>query len=242
MSSKGILDTQYAVERKQKPELIFRYKTRARFVANCALKYLGRGQGLDILDLGAAEGLTMSEMDRLMPGSTIDGVEFSPELLERAEQMPSNLTLTAGDVTALPAEIKSKQYDIVSALALLEHLSNPIEAVCEAAEVLKPGGVFIASSPNPFWDDVSTKLGLLRDEQHETDMTEEMMIGLVHKAGLTSIRFERFMWSPVSILPYLHVPVPPGLSLSVDAAVQRLRVFDRLFVNQAVIAKKPDVA
>ncbi len=242
MPSKGILDTHYAVERKRKPALVFRYKTRARFVADRALQYLGRQTGLEILDFGAADGLTMQEMDRLMPGNTITGVEFSAELLAQAAPMPENLTLAAGDVTCLPPELKSKQYDLVSALALLEHLPRPIDAVLEAAAVLKPGGRVIASSPNPFWDHVSTKLGLLRDEQHETEMTRQTMIRLVEEAGLELVRFERFMWSPVSFLPYLHIPVSPSLSLAVDSVVQRLRVFNRLYVNQAVIARKSAVA
>lgn len=238
MTSKGILDTQYALDREKKPELIFRYKTRAQFVANCATTHLGGHIGLNVLDFGAAEGLTIRELDSLMPGGHITGIEYSQDLVDRAVDLPPNVILRQGDVTALPAEVKEKQYDVVSALALLEHLPNPLEAVKEAASVLAPGGLFVASAPNPFWDDVSTTLGLLRDEQHEMEMTQDVMTALVEDAGLSSIGFERFMWSPVAFLPYLKIPVNPRLSLVVDGAVRKLRVFDWLYVNQAIIAQK----
>ena len=241
MNSKGILDTQYALDRERKPELIFRYKTRAQFVANCAHRYLGGHMGLSILDFGAAEGLTIRELDVLMPGGRITGVEFSQELIDKAVPLPQNVSLVKGDVTQLDTELKESKYDVVSALALLEHLPNPLDAVKEASAVLAPGGLFIASSPNPFWDDVSTKLGLLRDEQHEVEMTETFMTTLVADAGLELIRFERFMWSPVAFLPYLKIRVNPSLSLSVDRAVSKLRIFDWLYVNQAIIARKPSV-
>jgi 2-polyprenyl-3-methyl-5-hydroxy-6-metoxy-1,4-benzoquinol methylase len=240
MTSKGILDTKYALERKTKTELIFRYKTRAQFVADCAQKYLGRRRALDILDFGAAEGLTILELDRLLPSSTITGIEFSLELIDRAVELPANIVLLQGDVTQLSTAVKAKKYDVVSALALLEHLPNPALAVKEAADVLKPGGLFIASSPNPFWDDISTKLGLLRDGQHEVKMTKQTMISITEEASLEVVSFERFMWSPVAVLPYLKMNVNPKFALAVDRAVQKLRVFNPLFVNQAIIARKGD--
>ncbi len=239
--SKGVLDKKYAIERLKKPELNFRFRVRATFVKNAIKKYLKKTENLEILDFGAAEGLTMLEMSKLLPGSNLIGIEYSQELINQAPELPENIKLMQGDVTDLENILKNSQFDAVSALAILEHLKNPEKALKEAFEALKPGGLFIASSPSPFWDHISTKLGLLKDEQHEVDMTKKLMIQIAKDAGFEVMKFTRFMWSPISFLPYLKIRVSPKFSLTVDNIVSKLFIFNWLFVNQAIIARKPKI-
>lgn len=193
--------------------------------------------GLNILDFGAAEGLTLLELDRLLPGNRICGIEYSGELIEKAPKLPGNIKLLKGDVTRLSDEVKRQSYDVVVALALLEHLKNPIDCLREAKSVMNTGGLLIATSPNPFWDDVSTRLGLLKGGQHETDMSRRIMIEIASKAGFEIVGFERFMWAPVSVLPYLGIRLSPRMSLRIDRLVNRLHVFNFLFVNQLIVLK-----
>ena len=237
-TSKGVLDERYASERLRKPELIFRYKTRARLVYNCVKKYTGRVSGISLLDFGAAEGLTLLELNNLLNDSNLIGVEFSKELLMKAPVMPANVELKEGDVTSLPADIPDESFDIVCALALLEHLPQPVRAIKEAKNKLKTGGIFVATSPSPFWDNVSTKLGLLREDQHETDMNRRLMKQMIRDAGMEVITFDRFMFTPVAFLPYLKLKISPSFSLSVDKIVSRLKIFNWLFVNQVIIGRK----
>lgn len=236
---KGILDKEYAIERLHKPELKFRFKVRAAFVKNAIKKYLRSTSGIKLLDFGAAEGLTMLEMNNLLPESNFTGIEYSEELINQAPTLPENIKLIKGDVTNIDNKTIKNDYDVVSALALLEHLKEPLLAVKQAFNFLKPGGLFIASSPSPFWDNISTRLGLLRDEQHEVKINKRMMKQLVLAAGFEPLSFKRFMWSPISFLSYLKLNVSPSLSLFVDNLVCKIFVFNWLFVNQAIIAKKP---
>jgi 2-polyprenyl-3-methyl-5-hydroxy-6-metoxy-1,4-benzoquinol methylase len=238
MQSKGVLDDRYAIERLHKPELIFRYKVRSRFVKKNVSTFLQKDRNLNIIDFGAAEGLTLLEMNRLFPESNFLGIEYSEALIKKAPELTQNIKLIQGDVTRLSPEIKEDNYDVVCALALLEHLKNPLDAVLEAKRVLRKGGLFIASSPNPFWDHVSTRLKLLRDEQHEVDINRKVMLELLHNAGMELVVFRKFMWSPVSILPYLNIKVNPDFSLKIDAFIAKLKIFNWLFVNQAIIARK----
>lgn len=236
---KGILEQSYAIGRQKKPELIFRFKVRARVVADAVQHYLDKLKQINILDFGSAEGLTLLELNSLLPNSTFTGIEYSKELIQLAPKLPSNIKLIQGDVTNLSHEIKKHVYGVVSALALLEHLSNPIEAVKEATTVLRPGGLFIATCPNPFWDNVSTWLGLLPDKQHAVDMNKVKLIEMVKKAGLKVITYKRFMWAPFSVLPYLKINISPSLSLKLDRIVRALKIFNMFFVNQIIIARKP---
>ena len=73
MSRQGVLDQNYAKERQKKLELVHRYKVRAKVVENAVRCYLGRADNLNILDFGAAEGLTLKELDRLLPRYSLDG-------------------------------------------------------------------------------------------------------------------------------------------------------------------------
>lgn len=237
--SQGVLDAQYARERTTRLELAFRYRVRARVVADALRRFLPRYARPRLLDLGCADGRTLAELEALLPaGSELVGIERSEELLAQAPALPANVELVCGDVAKLPEAVRGP-FDVVSALAVLEHLPDPAQAVCEAARVLRPGGLFVATCPSPTWDGIATRLGLLADEQHEVELDRTGLIGLATGAGLEVLAFERFMWAPVGLLPYLRVPVSPDTALRLDRLVSRLRLLDFGFVNQALIARRP---
>jgi len=240
--SKGVLDKQYATERIKKHELIFRYKVRAQLVASMAKKYLGKNNGLNILDFGAADGLTITVLNQLIPNSEITGIEYSTSLIEQAPKLPENIYLQQGDVNNLDSEFKKGQFDVVSSLAILEHLKDPIQSIREAYECLKPGGLFIATSPSPLWDDIASALCLLKEDQHEIEMTKDRMILFPRQAGFEVIKYSKFMWTPIAILPYLKFTISPSFALKVDNIVDKLKIFNWLFVNQVVIARKPFIS
>lgn len=238
MESIGVLDKTYSDKRKRKPELKFRLKVRAQTVARAVKKYYLGTTDLDILDLGAAEGKTLFELDKMIPGNNYLGIEYSESLINDAPPLPKNINLVQGDVTKLPKNIASESIDVVSALAVLEHLPSPVEALKESFRVLKKGGILIASSPSPFWDHISGKLGLLKDDQHEVEMTKKFFKEIFIEAEFELVSYKRFMWAPVSFLPYFHIPVGAKFSLFVDQIISKLFIFNFLFVNQTVIARK----
>ena len=235
---RGVLDKTYAAGRRDKAHLVFRYKVRARIVADAIKSHVGTSGSFRLLDLGSAEGLTLLELNSSLPLGTYVGVEYNGELVRCAPELPSNIRLVTGDVTHLPEGIQDTPFDIVSALAVLEHLAEPDKAVAEAARSLRQGGLFVATCPNPFWDAVAARLGLLQGIDHVTDMNKDRMIRIAEKAGMEVLSFERFMWAPVGVLTYLQVPVSPSYSLKLDRRIRRVRIFDWLFANQYVIARR----
>lgn len=235
----GVLDENYACDRMTKPELRWRLATRARVVADAARLYLQSRPVPRVLDMGCAEGRTLVEMSRLLPGSSFDGIEYSKDLVDAAGTLPDYVRIWQGDITALPASISAESYDIVSALAVLEHLSFPVCAIKEAQRILKPGGIFVATSPSPAWDHFSVTLGLLKGDDHVSDVNRSFLMGLVREAGLEPLQYRRFMWAPVAFLPYLHIRPSPRLALRIDRIIEALRFLNWTFVNQAIIAKKP---
>jgi SAM-dependent methyltransferase len=139
----------------------------------------------------------------------------------------------------LPASLRPGSYDLCTALAVLEHLREPAACVREAFRMLRPGGVFVATCPNPFWDHVAGALRMVADEHHEQAMTRGRMIAITGEAGFTDVAFRRFMWAPTGVLPYLGVPLSPSFALRLDSALARVPLLGPGFVNQAVTARRP---
>lgn len=236
--SAGVMGANYAKDRLRVPHLRFRLQVRAQVAVDALRERMPHKRSYRVLEMGAAEGLTLLHTRQLLGGDgQFDGIELSDALLGEAPALPPNVRLIKGDVTALPREIEPG-YDLCMALAVIEHLDDPLACVREAARVLAPGGVFVATCPNPFWDHVAGALHLVADEHHEQEMTKDKLVALVRDAGLVRPRFEPFMWVFVGSLPYLKVPVPARASLAIDRLVRRFPLSGPAFVNQVIIAEK----
>ena len=237
-STKGVEPSSYAEGRLQKPEFIFRYRARARILYHAMLSSFGKATPLRLLDLGSADGLTLLELNSLIDNCSMVGVEFSGDLLQAAPPLPPNIRIIQGDACRLPPELREESWDVVSALAFLEHLSHPELALKEARRMLKPGGILVATCPDPFWEEVSARLGLLDADSHNIRMDKEKMISLCETSGFSVIRYERFMWAPVAFLPYLHIGLSPVFAFYCDNIFGRVPILNRLCVNQYIVAKK----
>ena len=124
-------------------------------------------------------------------------------------------------------------------MVISEHLPNNLQAVQEAKAVLRSGGLFIATCPHPFWDQIATQLGLLKGDFHESPVDKHQLINTIKQAGLKLIAFEPFMWAPVGFLPYLKLPVSPQFGLTIDRLISTIKILNWSFVNQSIIARKP---
>lgn len=240
----GVMDASYAIGRLRKPALRFRYRVRAALAVSAYRRIGGRRERHRVLDLGAAEGATLLEIRALLAGSgRFDGVELSDELLAAAPALPSDTALHRGDVEAdLPAELEPASYDLCTLMAVLEHLRDPLAALENAFAMLRPGGVLVASCPNPTWDEIAGRLRLVADEHHEQQLDAAAMLGLARAAGFEDAEFRPFMWAPVGVLSYAYASFSPRLALTVDEWVSRLPQSRPSFVNQAIVARKPDSA
>lgn len=237
----GVMNPTYASDRRRKLHLRFRYRTRAllafRAFERCGLSM----SDPKVLDFGAADGLTLLELRRLFGGrGHFLGIEYSRELLDDAPPLPDNVALRQGDVTRLRDSVSPGSYDLVTSLAFLEHLSDPSTALQEAYRALKPGGLFLASVPSPAWDSISTRLGLVKGEHHESHLGKKGLVRLLEGNGLELVEFRRFMFAPISFLPYLLLPVPVRPALILDEIIHTVPPLRWLFVNQFVVGRKPD--
>ena len=234
----GVMSNAYASKRK-KLQFEFRYKIRARMLNNAIEKYAVKKDNLKVLDYGSAEGLTLLELNNLLKSAQLFGVEYSKELIASNNHLPENIRILHGDVMNLPKRLKQESFDVASALAVLTQLPNQGKAAIEEAlDVLKPGGIFVATLPNPCWDKIAIALGLLPGNFSESPMGKRQIVSLIEECGLDVLSYEPFMFALSGFLPYLGLRVPIDQSIFFDKAINKLGILNWGFVNQCVIARK----
>ena len=117
--------------------------------------YAGFFSGIDI---GTADGLMLRNLKDTFPNATCAGIEYAKDLMACCES--KTIHLIQGDAVVLP--IKDNAFDVVIATAIIEHVSEPIQLIREAFRVLRGNGIFIVTTPHPFWEGIATYIGHLK--------------------------------------------------------------------------------
>ena len=103
---------------------------------------------MSLLDVGCGAGLFAEPLARL--GADVVGVDPAPAAIEaarhHAEETGARLAYRAATVEALAEE--PRLFDVVSAMEVVEHTADPKLFVATAASLVKPGGLFLASTLN----------------------------------------------------------------------------------------------
>lgn len=186
--------------------------------------------------MGCADGLTLLEMQHRLQEGKFSGIELSDGLAALAQSR--GIKIFVADMCDLSNHIQDSTYDVVTAMAVLEHLPFPETAVKEAFRVLKPGGILIATCPDPKWESISKRWGLFRDETHYSHFDKVRFQDVATQCGFKLAVYARFMSAVLGITPYLKLPLPVEFALIVDRAVHSLRLFDWCFVNQVAVLRK----
>jgi SAM-dependent methyltransferase len=97
-----------------------------------------------MLEVGSSTGQYL--MDMRERGWTVTGVEISAFAAEYARE---NFGLDIITGTLETADLPSNHFDLVTLWDVFEHVIDPQSTLAEIRRVLKPGGFFIASVPNP---------------------------------------------------------------------------------------------
>jgi len=234
----GILDGSYAEERKFRKPLICRYRYRAYMVFQMVKSLFPSNKKLTFLDLGAADGKTLLALRDYIPSGDYTGVEYSAALIRCTPELPGNVRIIQADIEDLPSEVRDCKYDVITALAVLEHLDDPAEAVSRIRDMLTVNGFFIATCPAPVWDHMAQRSCLLEGDHHTHAFNRANLIRLFQENGYDVVKYERFMLAVIGFLPYIGIPVSQKLCFQTDKIVRFFRIFNGLFVNQCIIAAR----
>ena len=157
--------------------------------------------GKSALDVGCGAGLLAEPLARL--GAKVTGVDASPEVIAVARGHAATMGLAidyrVGDVQALEG-----QFDLVTAMEVIEHVADPAAFLKALAKRLASGGLLVMSTPNATgWSKllmitVGEGLGRIPRGTHDFDkfIAPERMKALLAEAGLKCLDTEGIAWSP----------------------------------------------
>lgn len=220
----GLLSIDYAYGRETNLAWKYRLRRRTQEVVRLIDKY--HSQKIEnLLDLGTADGRMLNELYHRYKPQNCVGIELSSDLAIFAREKFPHLTIIEEDITVVSLEVDS--FDIIVATAVIEHLADLNDLFYRIFNALRPGGLFLATVPDPFWDRVATIIGLEPDGQHTNVPNLKVLKRFVRNAGLKPLEAKKFMLSPVG-LPFEN---------GVERVVRRLGM-NFLFANQLIAARK----
>jgi 2-polyprenyl-3-methyl-5-hydroxy-6-metoxy-1,4-benzoquinol methylase len=136
-----------------------------------------------ILDVGCGSGLLMRELREL--GHQVLGVELDRNADARREE--HGLTVYMGSAEDLPMEVQGRQFDCILMSHVLEHCRQPVRALQNLRELLRPGGILICEVPNNSAAGarmVGSAWAMFDAPRHLTFFTPASLTSIVVKAGL----------------------------------------------------------
>ena len=124
----------------------FWFLARLRLVQWMLRRYFPSARQL--LDVGCGTGFVLEGLRRTAPSLALAGCDVRLETLAIARQKLRDVVLFAADTTALPYE---SEFDVVTALDVLEHIDDDGAALGALLNVIKPGGGLILTVPQHPW-------------------------------------------------------------------------------------------
>ena len=161
---------------------------------------------LDLLDLGCGAGLFAEPMARL--GANVLGVDPSANSIETARRHAEETGATVSYRAATAEDLASepRRFDVVSAMEVVEHVADPARFVAGVASLIKPGGLFLASTLNrtrrSFAFAIIGAEYILRwlppgTHRWEQFVTPEELFAAARAAGLRPIQTKGIVYDPL---------------------------------------------
>lgn len=222
-SQKGVLSTEYHDDREKKLASKYRLARRTDEVLRVIKAYKSNTDSLFLLDIGTADGLMLERLCQELNIKTPVGLDFSAELIQTNPRHTSHFI--QADAMELPFE--SCVFDVVVATAVIEHVPSAGKMLDECHRILKDKGLCIVTTPDPFFELIATKIGHIKDEQHNETFNLKELRYLFEAQRFVVVEEEKFMMSPVGF--------PFEMQLENIMKLIGLRF---LLLNQLVVGRK----
>jgi ubiquinone/menaquinone biosynthesis C-methylase UbiE len=142
----------HAVDQSADPQALIQFLARAKTQPELQalqaqmLEELRLGPGSRVLDVGCGYGADAADIAHRVGAGSVVGIDLSHTMIEEARRRTGgrrlDLSFQVADAAELP--FPDDTFDACRAEAVLEHLTNPGQAVAEMARVTRPGGRVVA--------------------------------------------------------------------------------------------------
>jgi SAM-dependent methyltransferase len=158
---------------------------------------LGRSQGPDVLNVGAGPFFELSRVD--VRGRRLTVCDIDGRAVELAKKLHGQLLAGADTVEpGAPLPYADASFDLVVAMEVIEHLTDPLPWLRELVRVAKPGGELLLTTPNyasaslvaienTALELVARSHGFTRKTIHPTKFDAGSLHAVMAEAGLTRI-------------------------------------------------------
>ena len=148
------------------------------------VRELIKGKGKNLLDIGCGSpAACMKDASFLRFLGYGQGIDIVPRDIE--------FPFKIGSITDIP--FPDKSFEVVTAIEVMEHIDNPLDAFKEILRVLKKGGTYVMSTPNntkfflTFWFFWEKTFGQEWHHTHLTEHRKEEWLEMIKKTGLFKI-------------------------------------------------------
>lgn len=170
--------------------------------------------GKSVLDVGCGAGLMCEPLARL--GGAVTGVDAAPENVAVATEHAAGQGLSIDYRAADIVDLKG-QFDLVTSMEVVEHVTDPAAFVAALAARLAPDGLMILSTPNrtPLsrlaMIHIGEGLGRIPKGTHHWDqfLTPDELAGLCADVGLKIVDRSGMSWNPAR---QFHLSADEGLN------------------------------
>jgi len=174
------------------------------------------------LDIGARDGFILDKLNRQFHFSRAMGIDPDPS------SAPCNgITLRKGNAESL--EFPDKHFDIIILTSTIEHVNDPDKMLSECRRTLKPEGILIITTANPFFVKIALKLRYFTpDEESPTKLTLENITSMLAKNDFKVLHTKYF-----EFCPFFKIPLETGIESVLNSAKLGKIMFNQLIVAES---------
>lgn len=109
-------------------------------------KYLRSRSDLDVLEIGTGSGFFLDFAEKKFPRSLFTGIEFDQRLIAESSWRAPHANIVQGNAESFNVGVN--HFDLVVSFQVIEHLYDPGAMLKNVRKHLKPGGIFLVTTPN----------------------------------------------------------------------------------------------
>lgn len=159
--------------------------------------------GRSAIDVGCGAGLLTEPLARL--GAEVTGLDAAAENVAAAAAHSEAVGLTIDYRHADIETLDGEQFDLVTSMEVIEHVTDPAAFVAALGRVLAPGGLMLLSTPNRttmsriMLVEAAERIGQVPRGTHDWHkfLTPEELTDLLSAAGLSVIDTRGIAWDPI---------------------------------------------
>lgn len=171
-----------ALDRHFRPEMLAAMDRQGRFLLHLLERFT---PGKKLLDFGCGAGGMVNAAQQA--GWSVIGFDMNRGLVEAANRHWKFDLVKTGRLDEFYAN-HAGQFDAIISYQVFEHIQTPVEATCEMARLLKPGGVLLIDVPNVHQPQEWFSRGKTLDPtSHWCHFSTRTLGDLVKRAGLDEV-------------------------------------------------------